>query len=369
MPRSGEPIHILHVVPGLMPGGMELAMAKVISGLSNDGMRHSIACLKGEAEIADRLPATTTIYYFHAKPNEPGLPFRLRKLIRELRPDVIHARNWGAWPEMALARFLATWPMIPFIFSFHGLGKAGYMPWRRRVASKIMVHTMTRLFTVSQQSCDMLVKHWGWPKERTEVIPNGVDTSRFYPIPRSHAGNTVVGSVGNLRTVKNHALILRACAKLIKQGAEIEIRIAGEGEQREPLETLAIALGIQNRVNFPGRIEDIPGFLHDLDFFVLSSDSEQHPNALNEAMACGVPSISTRVGCVDDLLAGGKCGIIIEPGDEQALVSALGTLITDKGFCQKIAQAGVEQVRNHYCLEIMLERYKNLYLGAATSAG
>ena len=93
------------------------------------------------------------------------------------------------------------------------------------------------------------------------VIPNGVDTNRFFPSPRVRSGSIVVGSVGNLRAVKNHALILRACARLIKQGVEIEIRIAGEGDQRERLEALAADLGIANQLNLPGRIEDIPGFL------------------------------------------------------------------------------------------------------------
>ncbi len=74
------PIHVLHVVPGLGPGGMELAMAQVIRGLSGPDMRHSVACLKGEPEIADRLPPGTAIHCFDARPNEPQLPWRLAKL-------------------------------------------------------------------------------------------------------------------------------------------------------------------------------------------------------------------------------------------------------------------------------------------------
>ena len=200
-------------------------MARVISGLTGDAMRHSIACLKGGPEIADRLSDATAIYCFHARPNEPQLPFRLARLVRKLRPDVIHARNWGAWPDMALGRLFA-WPFVPMIFSFHGLGEAGYMPWRRRLASKILIHAMTHLFTVSWQSRDMLVEHWGWPKDRTEVIPNGVDTRRLHPRHSQRGDRLVIGSVGNLRTVKNHALILRACARLVAESVDLEIRIA-----------------------------------------------------------------------------------------------------------------------------------------------
>ncbi|MDF1553860.1 MAG: glycosyltransferase [Deferrisomatales bacterium] len=342
---------------------MELAVARVVSGL-DDGLRHSIACLKGEAEIADRLPRDIDIHFFHARPNEPQLPFRLAQLVRKLRPDVIHARNWGAWPDMALGRLLA-WPWVPFIFSFHGLGRAGYMPWRRRAASKLMVRATTHLFTVSRQSRDLMVRHWGWPESRTEVIPNGVDTARFFPAPAPRGARLVVGSVGNLRTVKNHALILKACARLIEEGIDLELRIAGEGNQREPLTRLAEELGVTDRLQLPGRVEDIPAFLNGLDLFVLSSDSEQHPNALNEAMACGVAAVGTRVGCVEDLLDGGRCGRIVEPGDVDGMTAAIGELARDEGLRRELAQKGLEHVRAHYSLEVMLGRYRDLYLRAA----
>lgn len=361
---KNNPLHILHVVPGLQPGGMELAMARIIGALSADGMCHSIACLKGDPEIADRLPRQTKIYCFDAKPNEPQLPFRLARLVRDIGPDVIHSRNWGAWPDMAVGRLLA-WPPVPFIYSFHGLGVAGYMPLRRRLASKILVHLTTHLFTVSRQSRAMLVEHWGWPEHRTSVIPNGVDTQRFYPNPQPRGRRPVIGSVGNLRTVKNHALILHACARLMREGADVEIRIAGEGDQREPLTALAASLGLEKCLHLPGRVDDIPGFLNTLDVFVLSSDSEQHPNALNEAMACKVASIGTRVGCVDDLLDGGRCGKIIAPNDEEGLARALREILHDETLRAKLAAAGLEHVQKHYSLDVMLRHYRKLYLRAA----
>ncbi len=343
-------------------------MARVITGLGSDGFKHSIACLKGGLEIKDHLPTETDIYYFNAKPNEPQLPFRLAKLLRKIRPDVIHARNWGAWPEMCLGRLLATWPPVFFIFSFHGLGKAGYMPWRRRMASKVMVHCTTQLFTVSRQSRDLMVDHWGWPEGRTQVIPNGVDTTRFFPVTRLRGDRLVIGSVGNLRTVKNHALIINACARLVEEGLDLEIRIAGEGDQREPLTQLAESLGLTDRLCLPGKITNVPEFLNGLDIFVLSSDSEQHPNALNEAMACGVASIATRVGCVEDLLDGGRCGKIIEPGDVDALALAIRDLATQESTRMALAEAGLNQVRDAYSLEVMLDHYEQLYLRVARKA-
>ena len=354
----------MHITPGLMAGGMELAMAQMITALSNTRFRHSIAVLEGKPEIKDRLPQDTKIYCLHKTPNELKLPFRLARLVQKIRPDAIHSRNWGAWPDMVLGRFFA-WPLVPMIYSFHGLGKAGYMPWRRRMASKILVHATTHLLTVSRQSRDMLVAHWGWPKDRTEVIPNGVDTSRFFPRTSSREKGFVIGSVGNLRTVKNHALILKAAAPLVSEGIDLEIRIAGEGEQRKPLKILAQSLGLLERLRLPGRVEDIPSFLNELDIFVLSSDSEQHPNALNEAMACGVPSISTNVGCAEDLLDDGRCGILITPGNVSELEAALYKLSTSEYLRQKYSELGLKHIRANYNFEIMTHRYQELYFRAA----
>jgi len=343
---------------------MELAMARVISGLSDSAMSHSIICLKEEPKILDRLPASVEIRCMHARPNELALPFRLAKALRELKPDVIHARNWGAWPDTAFARLL-VWPLIPFIFSFHGLGKAGYMPLRRRLASKFLVKISTHLLTVSRQSRSMLSQHWGWPEARTLVIPNGVDTDKFYPFETPRNKRFIVGTVGNLRTVKNHALILKACAGLAAAGLDLEIRIAGEGDQRQPLVELAASLGLADRLLLPGKIEAVPEFLNALDLFVLSSDSEQHPNALNEAMACGIASVGTRVGCVEDLLDGGRCGIIIEPGDETALATAISALAQNQTLRRQYAEAGLQHVRDNYSLSVMLGRYRELYCRAA----
>ncbi len=357
-------MHILHVVPGLGGGGMETTMARLISALSSAEMRHSIAFLKGKPEIKDCLPAEVPLYPLNAKPNEIQLPFRLGHLIRRLNPDVIHTRNWGAWPDMAVGRFFA-WPLVPLIHSFHGLGETGFMPWRRRMASRVLVHATSYLLTVSRQSRDLLVRYWGWPEARIEVIPNGVDVKRFFPSPLPRSKRFIVGSVGNLRPIKNHAMILKACARLVAEGVDLEIRIAGTGDLHEELVLLGRSLGFPDRVFLLGRIENIPSFLNGLDVFVLSSDSEQHPNALNEAMACGIPSIGTRVGCVEDLLDGGRCGKVIPPGDVGALEDALRELYRNETLRETFSMNGLEHVRANYSFEVMAGRYRDLYLRAA----
>lgn len=336
-------------------------MAKVISGLNSGHMRHSIVCLKGESELGDRLPPSTDIHCMHARPNEPQLPLRLRGVLRRVRPTVVHARNWGAWPDASVARLLCR-PIVPFVLSFHGLGKAGYMPLRRRWASWMLARMATGLVAVSHQSKQLMVEKWGWPSRKVEIISNGVDTDRFRPAETPRAGGPfVVGTVGNLRSVKNHALLLDACADLVRRNVDLEVRIAGEGEQQDNLLALAASNGLAERLTLCGRVEDVPGFLHNLDLFVLSSDSEQHPNALNEAMACGLACVSTRVGCVDELLDDGHSGTIVSPGNQAELTAAIGKLILNSTLRTAHGRAARKRACEHYSLDTMLNGYDQLY--------
>lgn len=195
-----------------------------------------------------------------------------------------------------------------------------------------------------------------------EVIPNGLDTTLFYPAATAVSNpRVVIGTVGNLRPVKNHAMLVRACEKLVQEGVDLELRIAGEGEEEGRLRELADSLGFTERLRLAGRVENTAEFLHGLHVFVLSSDSEQHPNALHEAMACGIPCIATRVGGVPELLDEGRCGKMIAAGDERGLVAALRELIRDTELGQRYSWAARERACSTYSLDTMLSSYANLY--------
>ena len=236
-------------------------------------------------------------------------------------------RNWGAWPDVALARLL-VWPRVPLIFSFHGFARTGPLPLRRRLAFRVLSRVTTYLLTVCDPARHTLIEELGWPPRKVRVIPNGVDTTRFSPRSRGAAasGRFVIGCVGSLTAVKNHALAVRAFAALIRTGADAELRIAGEGPERTRLEGLARELGVAGRVSLPGHVEDVPEFLRQLDVFVLPSASEAHPNALLEAMSCGLPCVATNVGGVAEVLNRGRCGRLTPPGDPERLADSLREL-------------------------------------------
>ena len=351
-------IHVLHVVSRLALGGMELGMQRVISGLRGPHMRHSVACLTGQPEPDSLFDPAVEIHYLRSRPNAIALPLRLRRLIRRIRPTVIHARNWGAWPDMAVAR-LGTWRPIPLIFSFYGLD--GPMPLRRKLAFRALARVTTCLFTVSEASRRMLVADAGWPERRVEVIPDGIDTHRFRPGRRRLRKRLVVGTAGSLKPLKNHPMLIRACADLSAGGTDVELRIAGEGPERPRLAQCAERLGFAGRLRLAGYVSDMPAFLRGLDVFALPSDFEQLPNALLEAMACGLPCVATRVGGAGEILDDGRCGLLVEPKDSGAMAGAIARLSRDQSLRRRLGKAACEQVCRKYSLERMLAAHEDLY--------
>ncbi len=363
------PLHVLHVVPTLGAGGLELALSRLVAGLQQRGMRHSIVCLKGEAVIADRFDDRVAIHCVHAGRNELLLPRRLRRILRAARPDVIHARNWSAWPDVALARLgLGRGRRLPLVFSFHGTDRAMAIPWRRRVAFRSLARITERMFTVSTASRDLLARQVGLDPRSVGIIPNGVDTERFAPLAggfRKRGVRLIVGSVGNLTPVKAQGLLVGAAAVLAGRGLDIEVRIAGEGPEESRLREMATELGIGDRLNLPGRIEDIPAFLRDLDVFVLCSDSEAHPNALIEAMACGLPVVATRVGGIGEVLREGAVGRLIDRGDGEALAAAIEEIARDPELARDLGKRSRERAVSGYGMDRMTGEYAALYESAA----
>ena len=341
---------------------MEMALSRIVNGLSAEGFVHTIVVLKGEAIIRAQFDPSVAIHCLHATARDVSLPFRLRRLIRSARPSAIHVRNLPAWPEIALARWTVL-PLVPLIFSFHGLAEARPLPGRWRLMARALARASSFVFTVSEGSKRFLVDQVGLRAGHVAVIANGVDTTRFHAasVPATGPGLRI-GTLGSLSAVKNQALLIRACKRLVDDGVDLSLDIAGEGPLRADLERLIASLGLGQRVRLPGHLADTPAFLRALDVFVLPSDSEAHPNALSEAMACGVPCIASRVGGVPEIVDQGRAGLIFEPGDEDGLVERLKTLAASAERRRTFGAAALQRTRDCYSMDVMMRNYRALYL-------
>ncbi len=361
--KGRKNIHVLHVVSTLGCGGMEVNMWRKIAAL-RENMTHTVVCLTDKIELrgSDNL---APIACMRSRPNDPRLPERLHAFLRKIRPSLIHSYNWGAWPDVAIAR-LGLSPPIPMVFSFHGLDRA--MPLRRRLAFTVLARITPHLLTVCNASKHKLVREYRWPISKISVIYNGVDVESFYP-PRTPNARyrLVVGSAGGLREVKNHQLLIGACAELRRRGIDVEVRIAGEGPLRNMLLDRVHLLGMGNRVRLMGRLANMPDFYRRLDVFVLPSLSEENPNALLEAMATGLPCVATDVGSVNELLDTGRCGVIVPSQDKETLADRLEELINDPHLRRELGEAARARACGRFAVARMLDEYRRLYTRLASN--
>lgn len=366
MTKRTEKIHVLHVVRTLGDGGgMEKNLYRIVVALNERGFRHSILLMSHRTDIID-FGEHAPLHRITAESKDRTVPLQVRQLINELRPNVVHARNWAAWPDTALAR-LACRPRPPLVFSFHGL-ESEKVPLERKLAFQAMAKITTKIFSVSHAAKAFLVSEYGLPKARIGVLHNGVDTSRFDPPPfEAKPGRLVIGGMGRLyhTNVKNFPLLISSAARVVNAGLDVEVRIAGHGPDHVALGELAERLGIRDRVHFLGHVEDVPKFLAEVDVFVLSSDTEAMPNALLEAMAMARPCVATAVGGVVEIVepgfGGEEVAIMVPKGDEVAMGDAIAALVRDPERRERIGANARRRAVNDFSTEAMFDRYEALY--------
>jgi glycosyltransferase involved in cell wall biosynthesis len=202
------------------------------------------------------------------------------------------------------------------------------------------------------------------------VIPNGVDCEHFKPSPALRAstrdrlgfagGDFVLGTVANVRPVKNYPFLLHAMKRIAASHPHVRLLCVGGGAQLEDMKALARSLGLADSVQFTGLVKDVRPFLAAMDAFVLCSSMEGNPNVVLQAMAMAVPVISTSVGEVPHLIQHGVSGLLFAPGDEAAFVASVGRLAGDDRYRQALAESAWGRAKWTYSLPQMIAGYAAL---------
>ena len=201
----------------------------------------------------------------------------------------------------------------------------------------------------------------GVPRDRIRVIPNGVAIERFTPVRSARAVRTIL-TVANLRPEKGHDVLLRAAARLAASHPDLSFVVAGDGPRAAELRAMADRLGVADRVEFLGHVEDVPSLLARADVFVLPSLSEAFPNAAIEAMAAGLPVIASATGGLLDLVDHQRTGVLVPAADPEALAEAIGALAADPAGAARLGAAAREDVAHRYAFDRMVRSFEDLYL-------
>jgi len=200
--------------------------------------------------------------------------------------------------------------------------------------------------------------------DRVFVSHNGVETDIFYPAPRtgnSAAETIVIGSVCALRPEKRLDLLIEAFAQVRKKFTATKLLIVGSGEMRAALERRSEELGIRGHCEFqPAQLNVVP-WMHAIDVFVVSSESESFPNALLEAMACGCCVIGSNVGGIPELIESGESGLLFEPGSASELSDRLFTVLNDASLRKRLASQAAQRARDQFSIERAIARMEQIY--------
>jgi L-malate glycosyltransferase len=366
--RTPGPLKLLHAFSTFAVGGAQTRFAVLANALGL-GFEHVVVsgdCNRDSAELVDRQVQLRLHPMNVRKGNRISLTnLRVfRSVLRHERPDLLLTYNWGAI-EWALANRIH--PICPHLHVVDGFGPEealAQLPrrvWLRRLA----LSGGTTVVVPSQALRTVVTEVWRLDPGRVRQIPNGVDAAALarqtrQPFGlRQQAGERLFGTLAGLRPEKNLGRLLRIAAML---PGEIPWRlvIAGEGAQRAQLEVLARELGLAERGVFTGLIDRPGSVLGELDVYVLTSDTEQMPISVLEAMALGLPVLATDVGDLRLMLPSASHDACLFGRDQEpAFAARLAALLTAPDECGRLGTLNRARAAA-FSLEAMVARYERL---------
>lgn len=357
---------ILHAFSTFKLGGPQARFVSLANS-SGQQFQHQVLAMDGCYDAGERLDNSVDWRALKIANQRGGaLANRgaFREILRNLKPDLLLTYNWGAI-EWAAANCPGLVPHIHVEDGFGPEEAANQLP--RRVWTRRVLLAMRRVPTVvaSRNLGAIATNVWRLPNSRVCFIPNGVDLPRLSSlkgaIPKRPDAELVIGTVAGLRPEKNIARLIKAFAKIVDKHPA-RLLIIGDGAERASLEALVRQLGIQERVEFAGYLKDPAQRLAEIDLFALSSDTEQLPISMLEAMACGMPVVSTRVGDVASIIPDIARSGLAEPTD-RAFEEALRTVLAQRSEWPAWIQAGQAVIENQYQAQQMLSHWNDLFAG------
>jgi sugar transferase (PEP-CTERM/EpsH1 system associated) len=368
---------VAHVMHRFDTGGLENGIVNLINRMPANRFRHAVIALTDVRDFSRRVQRDDVTFHALHKPPGQGLKVapRFVRLLRGLKPAVVHTRNLGAL-EMALP---AMWAGVPVrVHGEHGWDTSDPdgTSLKCRLVRRLYRPFVHRYVALSRHLQRYLVDAVGVPADRVEQIYNGVDTQRFRPAPAGArtpiAGSPfddpslwVVGTVGRLQPIKDPLLLAQAFVRALQLSPEaaqrLRLVVAGDGPLHAPLQQLLQEHGCAALAWVAGERHDVPEVMRGLDAFVLPSRAEGISNTILEAMATALPIVATSVGGNGELLDDGVTGRLVPSGDVEAMARAL---LDDMHGAQRARGRGAaarEVAQRRFSLDGMVAAYGDLY--------
>ncbi len=368
-------MRILHLHSSFDRGGKELRAARLMNAFGRGIEHHVISAVPGALAAAQAVDRGIKAVYPDDFPSWVGKPTpgRLQKIAAAMRPfDLVLTYNWGAMDAvMAHTVFRDIQKLPPLVHHEDGFNEdeaeklKATRNWYRRIA----LGRAAALVVPSRKLEAVALGPWQQPRGRVHLIPNGIPLAAYAKkskpdaLPRivKRPGERWVGTLAGLRAVKNLPRLVRAFAGL---PAEWQLVILGDGPERDAIKAQALASGVADRVHLPGFAPDPAKAVGLFDVFALSSDSEQFPISVVEAMAAGLPVASPAVGDVAQMVADANWPLICAPHDDAALADVLLRLANDAALRSTVGAANRAHASAHYDEAAMIAAYSGVYAQA-----
>jgi glycosyltransferase involved in cell wall biosynthesis len=356
-------LSILHTEASLGWGGQEIRILTEAAGLIRRGHKVRLAC-PADARIFSEAPGFgVPVEALPIGRKKPSGVLALRRHLSARRYDAINTHSsTDSWLAALACAGLASPP--PIVRTRH---LSARVP--RNLASRWLYRNATReIVTTGEAIREQLIRDVGVEARRVVSIPTGVDLSLYRPGDRKQAraglelpdAALLIGIVATLRSWKGHRYLLEAFSRLGRRDAQL--LVVGDGPQREALAGQAAELGIQDRVTFAGNRSPVAPWLQSLDIFALPSyANEGVPQALVQAMATGLPCVTTAAGAIPELARDEDNALVVPMQDASALAAALARLLDDGALRARLGDAA-RRAAGQFDIEGMLDRMEALFL-------
>ena len=367
-----KPSKILHLHSTFNLGGKEARAVRLMNHFG-DAADHVILSAQPDSLSArDAIDPRIKVAFPTDAPSLAGKPSltRYRAFVSYFRQfDLILSYNWGSMDGvMARTLFSRAGGLPPLIHHEDGFNEdeQDKLNWKRNWFRKFALGDARALVVPSEQLAAIARDVWKQPEQRIHRIPNGIDVKRFEKKPQRGAlpgftrreGEVVIGTVAGLRAIKNLPRLVRACAAA---GDNVRLVIVGEGPEKQAILAEARRVGIGDRLLMPGFLADPARYIVLFDIFALSSDSEQFPISLIEAMAAGLPVVATDVGDIKSMVSQANQGFIKPLADESKFHESLTTLVQHQQLREDLGMQNRLKAQAEYNESKMLGRYALLY--------
>jgi glycosyltransferase involved in cell wall biosynthesis len=364
--------HVAHILSSFGMGGQERVAFDLAVSQLRAGWQVSALSLAPppDGPLASEFVAAGAQVDRVARPRpgvDPMLVVRLARWMKRHGVKLVHTHNRMALIYGAPAARLSG---AAIVHTKHGYNPRG---GTRLIAGKLAARFVDAFVAVSPETAAFARKRNEVDARRLMVIPNGIELGRFHPEPaarervRGELGlppeARVIGSVGRIAVEKNQELMVRAIAPLLgpRLGPATHLVIAGDGPLLPSLRALVQSLGSAAFVHLLGARRDVPDVLNALDVFVMSSNIEGLPLVVLEAMATGLPVVSTRIGGIPDVIEEGETGFLVPVGDEQALRDRVARLLAAPDLCRACGERARASAVAKFSAERMQRDYLELY--------